>query len=322
MAMKRLENVKWLFYDIGGPLLDDTPLRMAQYQAALEYYKKKNVVKTEQEFWELVEKVRRLQGSKPRRIVEMLAGSPEEAARDYEEIKKGLAERIGDIVSLYKPQPGIGRVLETLREKGYGLGIISNYDSWIRGVLEAHGLLGFFDVVVLAGEVGYKKPDPEIFRVALEKAGATARESVMVGDRVDADIAPAKRLGFYTVRMLAGEHAMEESEGLDQEPDATIRKPEEILAILSITPEGGVEVDSRMEQEKEIVELLRDLVWLNAVIATEIIRVTENTKAALGGQVPEKCKREHRELTERVVEIAKKWKPDLDILERHNLGHE
>ncbi len=73
--------------------------------------------------------------------------------------------------------------------------------------------------------------------------------------------------------------------------------------------------------ERKVLEALKDLIWLNAVIASEIIRVVENTKSALGSGVPEKCKKEHRMILEKVINIAEKWKKE-DILRTHNLKHE
>ncbi len=74
-----------------------------------------------------------------------------------------------------------------------------------------------------------------------------------------------------------------------------------------------------MENEK-ILEALKDLIWINAVIATEIIRVVENTKAALGSDVPASCKDEHRQILQKVIELAEKWRKE-DILREHNLKH-
>jgi hypothetical protein len=48
----------------------------------------------------------------------------------------------------------------------------------------------------------------------------------------------------------------------------------------------------------ETTRLLKDLVWLNAVIATELIQITENTSAILRhGEIPESCRVEHRSLS-------------------------
>ena len=62
----------------------------------------------------------------------------------------------------------------------------------------------YFDVIAASAELGYAKPDKEIFEKALELAGCTAEESVMVGDRLDNDMIPAKAIGMETVWIKNG----------------------------------------------------------------------------------------------------------------------
>lgn len=65
-----------------------------------------------------------------------------------------------------------------------------------------------------------------------------------------------------------------------------------------------------MENDDEINQMLRDLLWLNAVIATEIIQITENTSAILRkGDVPASCLQEHARLRAVALEIADRYKP-------------
>lgn len=72
----------------------------------------------------------------------------------------------------------------------------------------------------------------------------------------------------------------------------------------------------------ELKELLADLIWLNGLIATELIQVTENTSKALRGEIPEKCRVEHRRLREKVLEILEKYRPeDARPLREHVLKH-
>jgi FMN phosphatase YigB (HAD superfamily) len=58
-----------------------------------------------------------------------------------------------------------------------------------------------FEVVGISDEVGLKKPDRRFLEYVLERAGCEANETVMVGDRIDNDIAPAQELGMKTVQI-------------------------------------------------------------------------------------------------------------------------
>ena len=94
--------------------------------------------------------------------------------------------------------------LVALIDKGYKLGIIANQKIGTSERLESWGLRQYFDVIAASAEIGYAKPDKEIFEKAFELAGCTAAESVMVGDRLDNDIIPAKVLSLKTVWLKNG----------------------------------------------------------------------------------------------------------------------
>lgn len=94
--------------------------------------------------------------------------------------------------------------LAALVDKGYKLGIIANQKLGTAERLGSWGLRQYFDVIAASAEIGYAKPDKEIFEKALELAGCTAEESVMVGDRLDNDIIPAKAIGMKTVWVKNG----------------------------------------------------------------------------------------------------------------------
>ncbi len=79
----------------------------------------------------------------------------------------------------------------------YPLYIITNgFEEVQYGKLKNSGLGKYFTQIITSEEAGVKKPDPEIFRFALQKAGAHAGESLMIGDDLDVDMAGARRLGI------------------------------------------------------------------------------------------------------------------------------
>jgi putative hydrolase of the HAD superfamily len=79
----------------------------------------------------------------------------------------------------------------------YPLHILTNGFAEIQSKkLKGAGLEGYFQTVVNAEDVGFKKPHPKIFAFALDKAKATASESLMIGDDLEADILGAKNCGL------------------------------------------------------------------------------------------------------------------------------
>jgi len=93
----------------------------------------------------------------------------------------------------------VAPVLEELRATGLTLGVISNFEEWLDGLLEAVGVRSAFDVRVISGIEGIEKPDPRIFEVAMERAGVEPSRSVYVGDNPEFDVEPALAVGMFPV---------------------------------------------------------------------------------------------------------------------------
>lgn len=89
--------------------------------------------------------------------------------------------------------------LEALAMRGLKLGVISNFEPWLRDVLELQGVAHLFDAVVISGVVGIAKPDPGIFHAALAEAGVEAAEAVHVGDQPEIDAKAAAAVGMAPV---------------------------------------------------------------------------------------------------------------------------
>jgi putative hydrolase of the HAD superfamily len=90
-------------------------------------------------------------------------------------------------------------MLERLRASGVRLGIVSNFERWLDDLLEDIGIRSTFDVRVISAFEGVEKPDPRIFRLALERAGVAAGDAVYVGDHLELDIGPAANVGMLPV---------------------------------------------------------------------------------------------------------------------------
>lgn len=113
------------------------------------------------------------------------------------------------------------RALAAQRETGIHVGMLSNMvptwdDHWRRMLApEPH-----FDAVVLSFEVGYRKPEPGMFRLAQELAGVPAHECVLVDD-IEANCAGARAAGWKAIHFTSTTHAIKELAALTSRP-ATI----------------------------------------------------------------------------------------------------
>lgn len=96
-------------------------------------------------------------------------------------------------------EPQTPEVLGELRERGFTLAVISNADGRVEDDLGRYGLRPHFATVVDSHVVGVEKPNPEIFRLALERLEVEAEQAVYVGDVFGIDVMGARRAGLQAV---------------------------------------------------------------------------------------------------------------------------
>jgi HAD superfamily hydrolase (TIGR01493 family) len=101
---------------------------------------------------------------------------------------------------VFEAFPDAAPALAGLRELGLRTVCVSNWDHDLGRVLERVGLARWLDDVVVSALAGARKPDPEIFRLALERAGCSAEDAIHVGDSGD-DVAGASAAGIEVLRI-------------------------------------------------------------------------------------------------------------------------
>jgi HAD superfamily hydrolase (TIGR01549 family) len=126
--------------------------------------------------------------------------------------------------------------LETLRQWGYRLGMISNAadDANVQRLVDQYELRGYFDVILTSAGQGIRKPNPRIFHAALETWGALPSQAVMVGDTLGADILGARNAGIFSVWVTRRAATPDNHAHLDTiQPDAVIENVGELPGLLS-----------------------------------------------------------------------------------------
>lgn len=119
------------------------------------------------------------------------------------------------------------------------LGLVTNGPTVIqRTKIAMFELEARFPVIVVSEEVGYWKPDPRIFAVALERAGRDPSETIYVGDSADHDIPGARAAGMRAIWI--NRWGMTWPGG--QQPDASIETLSDLLPLLGIDPPSGLAV--------------------------------------------------------------------------------
>ena len=187
-------SIEVVFFDVGGVLYDDTVYARAWNRALREA----GARFTDEEFDEEYTAARAAQSGSFRRRL-MARFLPDADLRALESI----AERFWK----YPPSARYDDAIPCLeRLRGlYRLGVIANQPGEVRAAMARDGLAGFFEVWGISDELGVGKPDPTLFELAARGAGVEPADAVMVGDRLDYDVRPAKRVGMRAIWMLRGE---------------------------------------------------------------------------------------------------------------------
>lgn len=216
----------WVFFDLGYTLVDESSSDRAYLRQLYDLLRGYGAGLPKAQFHKTVEgMVAQREASSHRRLAEALflryakRGSKEEFLRQL--FSGWSAQSYTKLWSLHKDvMPALKAV-----SKNHLCGIVANQTEWGRKFIEERTKFkSYFKVIVLSGEVGVAKPDKQILRLALRKAGTSAKGSTYVGDRIDFDVAPAKALGMTTVlvkrkSMFSRIEPLQEDEKADYEID-------------------------------------------------------------------------------------------------------
>jgi putative hydrolase of the HAD superfamily len=97
------------------------------------------------------------------------------------------------------PVPGALETIGALRERGLRTGLITVCSEDVALLWPETAFHGLFDAEVFSATCGLRKPDPRIYRLALDGLGVEAEEAVFVGDGANDELAGAERVGMRAV---------------------------------------------------------------------------------------------------------------------------
>ncbi len=211
-----------VFFDIGGVMYDDTVYARSWVRALREM----GAEFTDEEFAQEYAAARAAQTeSFRRRLTRRFLGEDQ----DLEPVEARASKYWAyPATALY---PDAIPCLEAI-EGTYRLGIIANQPTSVRAAMDRDGLSRFFEVWGVSDDLGLHKPDPKLFSQVLYTAGVSPARAVMLGDRLDYDIRPAKQTGMRAVWVLRGEAPDAPTPEQLAEPDAWVKTLAEVPGML------------------------------------------------------------------------------------------
>ena len=205
-----MSDIKYLFFDIGSTLIDETDC----YKSRIDYAVNSKNLNREEFMVKVYESAK-------------TSATPIKSACSFYNVE--LPQWDNSLEKLYSNTKW---VLEIMSKK-YKLGIIANQSLGTKERLDNWGIGKYFDIVVASAEADCSKPDLKIFNLALEQAVCKPNEAVMIGDRLDNDVVPAKQLGMKTVWVRQGFAKYQNISNETEKPDFIIDSIGDILDILT-----------------------------------------------------------------------------------------
>jgi len=151
-------------------------------------------------------------------------GDPDACLRIYE-----WMEERAHVRDFFELRPGIAEVLEALKQRGLKLGLCANQPAAVLQRLSREGIGHYFANEGISGVLGLRKPDVRLFVRVCEDLDVVPTECIMVGDRIDNDVVPAKLLGMKTVLIRTGRHQEQMPRSWDERPDLEVEDAAGIL---------------------------------------------------------------------------------------------
>jgi HAD superfamily hydrolase (TIGR01662 family) len=246
VASGPVEPLRAVLFDLGHTLVDFTRTEEALHQA-YEQIRARIEAVAYMEVPELLDLVERVAGGVDRLVEQSYRERRLEELNQAQLLREALSgigfdlpdDTIEHIVRLdhsawsnsLSVEPEVVEVLEELQDLGYVMGLVSNvslYPDLMRKDLERLGIARFLRAV-FSSEVGFRKPDPRIFRVALERVGVEAPQAAFVGDRLFDDVSGAQAVGMRAVQT----RQFRAEEDPEAQPDAVIDHLRELPDVLT-----------------------------------------------------------------------------------------
>ena len=207
-------NLEWIFFDVGNTLYDE---KISEYERIVSLIEKSKCDISPDKF-----------------IKQMECGAASYAVSPFTYAREHLGITADHPYSSEKEVlfDGVYDVLHSLSGK-YKLGILANQPSSTLERLKRDGIYDFFDICLLSETENMFKPDIAFFEYAIKKSGCSPSKIVMVGDRLDNDVMPAKKSGMKTVWIRQGLHSVQKPLSDEYAPDWEVTSVRQLFFLVN-----------------------------------------------------------------------------------------
>lgn len=201
-----LDGIRWVLFDAVGTLIyPDPPVADVYYAAGQQFGSRLSIHEIRQRFAAAL-------------TANYSGGGPTNETNERQRWRSIVSHVISDVAdareAIYehlwehfaRPQhwrlyDDVAETLSELRRRGFQLGIASNFDARLTGIVEGHLALKPCEAVFVSSKVGYTKPDARFFRAIEKRLGIDPAQIALVGDDEVSDVQGATAAGWRAVRL-------------------------------------------------------------------------------------------------------------------------
>jgi HAD superfamily hydrolase (TIGR01549 family) len=218
--------IKNIFLDAGGVILNENEFENASAHIITQIIKQYHTNYSVENYWKDVdEAVYRFMP----KVYDYILYKNINDAEKYRAAKTEYKNKIKDAHKNFELMEGIKEFLMEYSPY-YKIGILGQYGIEFKNFLENENILKYFTYTEIQDDYKITKPDTRYYEAILKKCNCKAGESIMIGDRIDKDIIPAKMTGMKTIRIKTGIHKNQEPRIPEEAAEITVNKLEEIKA--------------------------------------------------------------------------------------------
>ncbi len=189
--------IRWIFWDLGDVIFNEEYLRFTFYERLFRFIRKQKSGFLFSDLMAIRKEIFEVKNS----ISPIIDIAYEQLPKhEYKKYKNEISYFYKKYYTKYiKIVPRVNTVLKILN-KEYKLGIIANQPDFIIPFLKNLNIYPYFNAIYISDMVNIRKPDLDIFRMALNEQRVNPEEAVYIGNRIDHDIFPAMQLGMKPVQ--------------------------------------------------------------------------------------------------------------------------
>ncbi len=222
-------EVKAILFDVGGPIDTETVSDRLIDEQIVASFRSRGVSASDEEYAKTCSWAVEVFAPKTYEAIiwKLANGDSALAGSVYTELIQTSPDR--DVVRGHiELRDGIPELLEKLSRAGLLLGLAANQPSRMLESLDNAGVLKYFDYREVSDSTGLLKPDPRLLLHSCEGLGVTPEQAIMVGDRIDNDVVPARTLGMSAIRFVTGRHAAQQPRWWGEVPYVDVHSVEEL----------------------------------------------------------------------------------------------